>query len=139
MSKKVKVGGTDIGSITVTGGYVRLQKWTGMHGTAIALDVPDLVAGTWPALNSVKVPRKVWAGFMLYAASEAALESLIDAVTAVVQTTGTITLTRERTLLSGTQTSTASAVYAGGMDQLEYASHNSARVTLEWQLLADWA
>ena len=103
------------------------------------LDVPDLVAGTWPTLNSVKVPRKVWGGYHLQAVSEAALESLIDAMCTVVVTTGTVTLTRERTLLSGTQTYTATAVYAGGMDQLEYTSHSSARVTPEWQLLKDWS
>lgn len=135
----VKVGATDLAAITVTGGRVVVQKWTGMHGPAIALDVPDLVAESWPSLNSTKVPRRVWAGLLLDADSEAALESLIDAVAAVVVTTGTVTLSRVRTLLSGTQTSTASAVYVGGMEQLEYASHASARVTLEWQLLADWA
>lgn len=139
MSAKVKVAGTDIGGITVTGGHVVLQKWAGMHSPAIALDLPDLVANTWPNLNSVKTPRKVWAGYALVASSAAALESLIDAVAAVVVTTGTFTLTRERTTLSGTDTKTASAVYAGGMEQLEYTSHASARVTLEWQLLGDWA
>ena len=139
MSTKIKVSGTDIGAITVTGGRVVLQKWTGMHSPAIALDTPELVAGTWPDLNSVKVPRKIWAGYALVASSAAALESLIDAVSAVVATTGTVTLTRERSTLAGTETKTVKAVYAGGMEQLEYNSHASARVTLEWQLLGDWA
>lgn len=139
MATTIKVSGTDVAGITVTGGRVVLQKWDGMHGPAIDIATPDLVASSWPDIGSVKVPRKVWAGYALIATSAAALESLIDAVAAVVVTTGTITLTRERNLLSGTQTKTAKAVYAGGMEQVEYTSHNSAKITLEWQLLADWA
>ncbi len=139
MSKALKVNGTNISEITVGGGYIVLQKWSGIHAPGIAFSLPELVAESWPGIQSMKVPRKAWGGYHLQAPSEAALESLIDAMVAVVVTTGVITLTRERLLLSGIESVTAPAVYAGGMDQFEYASHSSGKVTPEWQLMEDWS
>lgn len=137
----VKVGGVDIASITTAGGgRVKLQKWGGMYGSAISLELPQLVAGSWPDLASVKTPRKVWAGYLLEAPSPAVLESLIDAVAAVVETTGTVTLTRVRGLIAGTQTKTARGLYVSGLDDLgDRSSHRSLSITPTWQLLEDWA
>jgi hypothetical protein len=138
VTKQVKVTGTDIGGITVTGGRCVLQEWSGIHAARIEVALPRLVAATWPDLGSSKVPREFWAGYKLIGTSPNALESLWDAVAAVVQTTGTVTLTRVRTRLAGTETLTAKAVYLGGLD-MTYESHSIAKIAPRWQLLAEWA
>ena len=138
MSKQVKVAGTDVGAITVTGGKLRLQEWSDIHAAQIEVALPGLAASTWPDLTSVKVPRPFWVGYKLIGTSPEALESLWDAVAAVVQTTGTVTLTRVRTRLAGTETLTAKAVYLGGLN-MTYESHSIAKIAPKWQLLAEWA
>ena len=138
MAFQVKVSGTDVAGITVTGGRVVLQEWPGALAKEYEVALPRLVAATWPDLTSVAVPRQFSVGLVLVGTSAAAFNSLFDAVAAVVQTTGTITLTRVRTLNSGTETKTAKAVYLGGMEPT-MQSHAIGRCVPRWQLLAEWA
>lgn len=139
MAFQLKSAGTDIGAITVTGGRVILQEWPGIYAAQIEVALPNLVANTWPDLNSVKVPRPFSAGLLLTGDSAAAFNSLFDAVAAVVQTTGTVTLTRVRDLVSGgTETKTCKAVYLGGLEPT-MKSHAAGVCVPRWQLLADWA
>jgi hypothetical protein len=138
MAFQVKVSSTDIGGITVTGGRVVLQEWPGIYAAQIEVALPRLVANTWPDLGSTKVPRPFSAGLLLTASSAAAFNSLYDAVAAVVQTTGTVTLTRVRDLTSGTETTTCKAVYLGGLEPTMKSDAAGVCVP-RWQLLADWA
>jgi hypothetical protein len=138
MAFQLKVASTDIAGITVTGGRVILQEWPGIYAAQIEVALPRLVANTWPDLGSVKVPRQFSAGLLLTATSAAAFNSLYDAVAAVVQTTGTVTLTRVRDLTSGTETKTCKAVYLGGLEPTMKSDAAGVSVP-RWQLLADWA
>lgn len=143
MAFDVKVSGASIAGITVTGGRVVLQEWPGILARTYDTVLPELVASSWPDLGSVAVPRPFTVGVLLEArgatpaAAVAAWHSLFDAVAAVVETTGTVTLTRTRDLTAGPQTRTARAVYLGG---LEPTMHNAAaaRCAPRWQLLEDW-
>ena len=138
MAKQVKVAGTEVGAITVTGGRLAFQEWHGFLASEIEIARPRLVANAWPDLVGTKVPRECWAGYKLIATTPEALESLWDAVAAVVQTTATVTLTRVRTRIAGTETLTAKAVYVGGLD-MTYESHSVGKIAPRWQLLAEWA
>jgi hypothetical protein len=138
MPFQVKRDGTDLGGITVTGGRVVLQEWPGILAKTYQVDLPRLAAATWPDLQGVEVPRQFACGLALTATSAAAFNSLFDAVAAVVQTTGTVTLTRVRDLLSGTETKTAKAVYLGGLEPT-MKSHAIGVCVPKWQLLAEWA
>lgn len=138
MGYQVKVSGTDIGGITVTGGRVVLQEWPGILARTYDVALPDLVATSWPDLNSVAVPRQFAAGLVLIGSSTAAFYSLHAAVAAVVETTGTVTLTRVLDTLSGTSTKTAKAVYLGGLEPT-MQSNSVGKCVPRWQLLAEWA
>jgi len=135
---QLKVDGTDLAGITVTGGHVVLQQWPGILAAKVEVPLPSLVAATWPDLVGVKVPRPFRAGLVLVADDPAAFETLWDAVAAVVETTATVTLTRVRDLTAGAQTTTAKAVYTGGMEP----TMRSASIGVcapRWQMLAEWA
>jgi len=138
MPAQVKVAGTDIGGITVTGGRVVVQEWPGILAKQIEVALPNLAAATWPDLTSLTVPRQFSCGLVLIGTSAAAFNSLWDAVAAVVQTTGTVTLTRVRSTNSGTETKTAKAVYLGGLEPT-MQSHAIGKCVPRWQLLAEWA
>jgi hypothetical protein len=138
MAFQVKVGSTDIGGITVTGGRVVLQEWPGAYAAEIEVALPRLVANTWPDLGSVKVPRQFSAGLLLTATNAAAFNTLWDSVASTVQTTGTVTLTRVRDLTAGTETKTCKAVYLGGLEPTMKSDAAGVCVP-RWQLLADWA
>lgn len=138
MAFQFKVAGTDVGGITVTGGRVVLQEWPGILAKTYEAALPQLVATTWPGFNSIAVPRQVGVGILLEATTPAAFNSLWNAVAAVVQTTGTVTLTRVRDLIGSTETKTASAVYLGGMEPT-MESGAAGRCMPRWQLLAEWA
>ena len=138
MGYLVKVSGTDIGAITVTGGRVTLQEWPGILAKTYEVALPQLAATSWPDLTSVAVPRQFSVGLLLRASSAAAFYSLWEAVAAVVQTTGTVTLTREYTDLSGADTKTCKAVYLGGLEPT-MKSHAAGVCVPKWQLLAEWA
>lgn len=138
MSFQLKVSGTDLAGITVTGGRVTLQEWPGILAKQIEVALPDLVAPSWPDLVGAVVPRPFQCGLALIADDAAAFNSLFDAVAAVVETTGTVTLTRVRDLVGGTETKTARAMYLGGMEPT-MQSHAVAKCVPRWQLLAEWA
>ena len=138
MAYQLKVSGTDLGAITVTGGRVILQEWPGILAKQLEVALPKLVAGTWPDLTGVVVPRQFSVGLTLAGSDTAAFNSLFDAVAAVAQTTATVTLTRVRDLVGSTETKTAKAVYLGGMEPT-MASHSIGKCVPRWQLLAEWA
>ena len=138
MAFQVKVGATDIGAITVTGGYVVLQEWPGILAKQYEVALPKLVAPTWPTLVGATVPRQFQVGLALVADDAAAFDTLWDAVAAVVQSTATVTLTRVRDLNSGTETKTASGIYLGGMEPT-MASHAVGKCVPRWQMLGEWA
>ncbi len=144
MAYDVKVGATSISGITVTGGRVVLQEWPGILAKTYDVALPKLVATSWPGLNSVAVPRPFTVGLLLEArgatdaAAVAAWHTLFDAVAAVVETAGTVTLTRTRDLTGGVQTRTASAVYLGGMEPT-MLNAAAAKCAPRWQLLGEWA
>lgn len=135
---QVKVSGTDVGAITVTGGRVILQEWPGILAKQIEVALPRLVAPTWPDLVGVVTPRQFSTGLLLVGSNVPAFNSLFDAVAAVVQTTATVTLTRVRDLTGSTETKTAKAVYLGGMEPTMRSACVGACVP-RWQLLAEWA
>lgn len=137
MAYDVAVNASYVGQITVTGGRVVVQEWPGIHGRTFDVVLPQLVASSWPDLGSVAVPRTFTLPLLLTADSAAAFYSLFDAVAAVVETAGTVTLTRARELLTGAETKTARAVYLGGLDPT-MASHAAGRCTPKWQLLEEW-
>lgn len=138
MAFQLKVSGTDIAGITVTGGRVVLQEWPGILAKQVEVALPNLVAPTWPDLVGAVVPRQFQVGLALVADDAAAFNTLFDAVAAVVETTATVTLTRVRDLTAGTQTKTAKAVYLGGLEPT-MASHSVGKCVPRWQLLAEWA
>lgn len=138
MSFQLKVSGTDIAGITVTGGRVTLQEWPGILAKQIEVALPDLVAASWPDLVGAVVPRPFQCGLALIADDAAAFNSLFDAVAAVVETTGTVTLTRVRDLTAGTETKTAKAMYLGGMEPT-MQSHAVGKCVPRWQLLEEFA
>ena len=138
MAFQVKVAGTDVAGITVTGGRVVLQEWPGILAKKIEVALPDLAATSWPTLTSLSVPREFAVGLLLVGSSAAAFHTLWDAVAAVVQTTGTVTLTRVRDLNSGAETKTASAVYLGGLEPT-METDAAGRCVPRWQLLGEWA
>lgn len=134
----IKVGSTDVGAITVTGGRVVVQEWPGIMGKQIEVALPNLVAPSWPDLVGTTMPRPFSVGLLLIGTSAPAFYSLWEAVVAVVETTTTVTLTRIYTNSSGTVTKTAKAVYLGGMDPT-MESAMVGRCVPRWQLLAEWA
>ena len=138
MAFQVKVSGTDIAGITVTGGRVVLQEWPGILAKQFEVALPQLVAPTWPDLVGAVVPRQFQCGLALIADDAASFNSLFDAVAAVVQTTATVTLTRVRETNAGADTKTAKAVYLGGMEPT-MASDAVGKCVPRWQLLAEWA
>lgn len=144
MAFDIRVSGTSISGITVTGGRVVLQEWPGILAKTYEVALPRLVASSWPGLNSVSVPRSFSVGLLLEArgstpdAAVAAWHSLFDAVAAAVETTGTVILTRTRDLTAGTQTRTASAVYLGGMEPT-MLNAAAGKCVPRWQLLGEWA
>lgn len=138
MAFQLKVSGTDIAGITVTGGRVVLQEWPGILAKRYEVALPDLVAATWPDVQGVAMPRQFSAGLMLIGDDAASFHSLFDAVAAVVETTATVTLSRVRSLNSGTDTKTAKAVYLGGLEPT-MKSHAIGVCVPKWQLLAEWA
>lgn len=138
MAFQVRVSGTDIAAITVTGGRVVLQEWPGILAKTYEVALPKLFAATWPDLGSVTVPREFSVGLLLLGSDAAAFNSLFDAVAAVVQTTGTVTLTRARDLVGSTETRTVRAVYLGGMEPT-MQSHAAGKCVPKWQLLGEWA
>lgn len=138
MAFQIKVSGTDVAGITVTGGRVILQEWPGILAQQIEVSLPKLSASTWPDLAGISVPRQFSVGLHLVADDAPALNSLFVAVAAVVETKTTVTLTRVRDLIGSTETKTAKAVYLGGMEPSP-TSHASAKVVPRWQLLAEWA
>ena len=138
MTIDLKVSGTSVPGITVTGGRVVLQEWPGIHGKTFEVALPQLVAASWPALTGVAVPRQFSVGLVLIGTSAAAFYSLLESVRNTVETTATITLTRVYTSSSGDQTKTASAVYLGGMDPT-MESDAIGRCVPRWQLLGEWS
>lgn len=138
MGYQVKVAGTDVAGITVTGGHVVLQEWPGILAKTYEVALPRLVAPSWPDLVGAVVPRQFQAGLVLVADDTAAFHTLYDAVAAVVETTATVTLTRVRDLTAGTETKTAKAVYLGGMEPTMRSASVGVCVP-RWQLLAEWA
>jgi hypothetical protein len=138
MAYQLKVSGTDVAAITVTGGRVILQEWPGILAKQVEVALPKLSASTWPDLAGIVTPRPFNLGLLLVGDSAAAFNSLFDAVAAVVQTTATVTLTRVRDLTGSTETKTAKAIYLGGMEPT-MASHSIGRCVPRWQLLAEWA
>ena len=137
MTFDVAVNGTRIGAITVTGGRVVLKEWPGILGATFEVALPELVAASWPSTGSVRTPRPFSVGLLLHASTVPGFHSLFDAVAAVVQTTGTVTLTRYRELLTGQQVVTARGVYLGGMDPSP-ESASAGRAMPKWQLLEEW-
>jgi hypothetical protein len=138
MAFQVKVSGTDIAGITVTGGRVVLQEWPGILAKQVEVALPQLVAPTWPDLVGAVVPRQFQCGLALIADDAAAFNSLFDAVAAVVETAATVTLTRVRETNAGADTKTAKAVYLGGLEPT-MASDAVGKCVPRWQLLAEWA
>jgi hypothetical protein len=139
MATQLLVASTVVADITVTGGYVREQMWTGMLGRRIEAPVPDMVAPTLPSVLGVVVPREVSVGFLLVGTTPAAFYSLLAAVQAVVETTATVVLTRRVDTLAGQVSKTARAVYLGGCDPT-MRSHSVGAITPRWHLLdSDWA
>lgn len=138
MAFQIKVAGTDVAGITVTGGRVVLQEWPGILAKQIEVALPRLVAPSWPDLVGATVPRQFSAGLVLVGTSAAAFYSLFDAVAAVVETTATVTLTRVRETNAGTDTKTAKAVYLGGLEPTMKSDSIGVCVP-RWQLLAEWA
>jgi hypothetical protein len=134
----IKVGATDVGAITVTGGRVVVQEWPGIMAKQIEVALPKLAAPSWPDLVGTTVPRPFSVGLVLIGTSAPAFYSLFEAVAAVVETTTTVTLTRTYTNLSGAVTKTAKAVYMGGLDPT-MESDAVGRCVPRWQLLAEWA
>lgn len=134
----VKVSGTSISGITVTGGRVVLQEWPGIHGKTMEVALPKLAATSWPDLIGVSFPRQFSVGLVLIGTSAPAFYSLLEAVRAVVETSTTITLTREYIDLTGTDSKTCKAIYLGGCDPT-MESDAVGRCMPRWQLLADWA
>lgn len=137
MATDLAVSGTSLRGITVTGGRVVLQEWPGILAKQIEAALPDLYAASWPDIGSVAMPRQFSVGLVLVGDSVAAFGSLFDAVAAVVETTGTVTLTRSRDLLAGAQTRTARAVYLGGLEPT-MRSHAVGVCVPKWQLLEEW-
>lgn len=138
MAFQIKVAGTDVGGITVTGGHVVLQEWPGILAKQVEVALPDLVASSWPDLVGATRPRQFRCGLALVGTTPAAFNSLFDAVAAVVETTDTVTLTRVRETNAGADTKTAKAVYLGGLEPT-MASHSVGKCAPRWQLLAEWA
>jgi hypothetical protein len=138
MAYQLKVAGVDVAGVTVTGGRVILQEWPGILAKQIEVALPKLSAGTWPDLAGIVTPRPFSVGLLLDGNDTPSFNSLFDAVAAVVETTGTVTLTRVRDLTGATETKTAKAVYLGGMEPT-MASHAIGRCVPRWQLLAEWA
>lgn len=138
MAYQIKVAGTDIAGITVTGGRVVLQEWPGILAKQIEVALPRLASPTWPDLAGIVVPRQFQAGLVLVGDDPAAFYTLFDAVAAVVETTATVTLTRVRDLNAGTETKTAKAVYLGGLEPTMKSDSVGVCVP-RWQLLAEWA
>lgn len=138
MTIDLKVSGTSVPGITVTGGRVLLQEWPGIHAKTFEVALPRLVAPSWPDLAGVAVPRPFSVGLLLIGTTSPAFYSLLEAVRAVVETTATVTLTRIYTNNSGDVTKTAKAIYLGGMDPT-MESDAVGRCVPRWQLLAEWA
>ena len=132
------VGATWLDQITVAGGRVVEQEWSGMWGTQIEAPLPQLVAAHWPDFTGTKVPRPISVGLLLTGDTPAAFNSLMLAVQAVVETTGTVLLTRKIETLDGFLHQTAYGVYLGGMDPT-MRSHAAGVVVPRWQMLdAEW-